>query len=234
MGIFSANLTILFSQKLDKNWWRYYIIGTFKVLQLDLNSTFNSTPTQPQLNLNLTRVGVRVGVQCLNAFFIHDISTSTHTSTLPAASGLAQPHVHVYPRLTTSNNPNPNLNHDTRQRKRHRRHWQHQMASPHATMTSAATTAATGTPSRDADSSRVCLFFLNFLTRLTIIITDRLMQMECASQQSTPPQYQGRRAIVALAIPIIAPCNSHHCTTLQQKQLRRRPPRSKREDFYLY
>ena len=38
----------------------------------------------PQLNLNLTRVGVRVGVQCLNAFFIHDISTSTHTSTLPA------------------------------------------------------------------------------------------------------------------------------------------------------
>ena len=138
--------------------------------------------------------------------------------------------MHVYPRLTTSNNLNLNLNHDTRQRKRRRRHWQQQMASPHATMTS----AATGTPSRDADSSRVCLFFLNFHTRLTIIITDRLMQMECASQQSTPPQYQGRRAVVALAIPIIAPCNGHHCTTLQQKQLRRWPPHSKREDLYIY
>ena len=64
----------------------------------------------------------------MNAFFIHNISSSAHTSTLPA-----QLHVHVYPRLTTSNNLNPNLNHDTRQRKRHRRHWQHQMASPHAT-----------------------------------------------------------------------------------------------------
>ena len=50
-------------------------IGCFKDLQLN-----------PQLNPNLTRVGVQVGVQCLNAIYFRAIWTSTHTSTSPLMS----------------------------------------------------------------------------------------------------------------------------------------------------
>ena len=39
---------------------------------------------EPQLNPNLTRVGVWVGVQCLNAIYSSLFLTSTHTSTSPA------------------------------------------------------------------------------------------------------------------------------------------------------
>ena len=49
-----------------------HTIGCFKDLQLN-----------PQLNPNLTRVGVQVGVQCLNAIYFCAIWTSTHTSTSP-------------------------------------------------------------------------------------------------------------------------------------------------------
>ena len=58
-------------------------IGWFKDLQLDLQL---EPQLNPNSNFNLTkfdRVGVQVGVRCLNAFHLRIIRASTHTSISP-------------------------------------------------------------------------------------------------------------------------------------------------------
>ena len=61
-------------------------IGCFKHLQLDLQLVPQLDPNSISQFPNLARVGVQVGVACLNAFYFHTISTSTHTSTSPVVT----------------------------------------------------------------------------------------------------------------------------------------------------